>query len=52
MRFMKIDNLIGKVLSEIKNPPMKLIKDVQISEELSYHIENKEILELKYGFMM
>lgn len=38
---MKIDNLIGKVLSEIKNPPMKLIKDVQISEELSYHIENK-----------
>jgi hypothetical protein len=38
---MKIDNLIGKVLSEVKNPPMKLIKDVQISEELSYHIENK-----------
>ncbi len=38
---MKIDNLITKVLSEMRNPPMKLIKDVQISEELSYHIENK-----------
>ncbi len=37
---MKIDQIVTKILREMKNPSMKLIKDVKISEELSYHIEN------------
>ena len=38
---MDIDNIIKETLREIKNPPMKLINKVKISEELKFHIDNK-----------
>lgn len=36
-----IDNIISKVLNEYKNPPMKLKKSVEVSDELQYHLDNK-----------
>jgi hypothetical protein len=36
-----LDNLIKKVLRESFNQPMRLIETSLISEELSYHLENK-----------
>lgn len=38
---MNLDNLITKVLREHINPPMKLTKKVNVSEDLSYHLDNK-----------
>jgi hypothetical protein len=36
-----IDILIENVLREYKNPSMKLTKDVEVSPELEYHLQNK-----------
>lgn len=36
-----MDNLIKKVLMEYRNGPMQLIEDIEISDELRYHLENK-----------
>lgn len=36
-----IDSIISKVLNEYKNPPIKLIENVNVSEEMNYHIQNK-----------
>jgi hypothetical protein len=36
-----MDNLIKKVLMEYRNEPMQLIEDIDISDELRYHLENK-----------
>lgn len=36
-----IDLLIEGVLTEIKNPPMKLVENTKISKELQYHLDNK-----------
>ena len=36
-----IDSIIQKVLNEESNPPMKLLKNIPISEEMRYHLENK-----------
>lgn len=36
-----IDLLIEGVLNEIKNPPMKLVKKVPVSEEMRYHLDKK-----------
>lgn len=37
----KIDQTIQKVLKELKNTPMKLTKNVKISEDMKYHLDNK-----------
>jgi hypothetical protein len=36
----KIETLVNKILSEVKNPPMKLTEDVTVSKELKYHLDN------------
>lgn len=36
-----LDLLIESVLFEYKNPPMKLKKGVDVSDELKYHLDNK-----------
>jgi hypothetical protein len=35
-----LDHIIQKVLKEEFNPPMKLVEDIQVSEEMKYHLEN------------
>ena len=37
---MNINEIISNALSEIKNPPMKLVGKVNISPEMKYHLEN------------
>jgi hypothetical protein len=37
---MDINKLINQVLTEIKKPSMKLIGNVEVSEELNYHLVN------------
>jgi len=37
---MNIDKIISNALSEVKNPPMKLVGKVNISPEMKYHLEN------------
>ena len=36
----KIKNIIRESLLELVNPPMKLTENVEISEELEYHLDN------------
>lgn len=35
-----LDSIIKKTLNELKNPVMKLIGDVEVSENLMYHLDN------------
>ena len=37
---MNINEIISNALSEVKNPPMKLVGKVNISSEMKYHLEN------------
>lgn len=37
---MNINEIISNALSEVKNPPMKLVGKVNISPEMKYHLEN------------
>jgi len=37
----KIESLVNKIISEVKNPPMKLTEDIKVSKELQYHLDNK-----------
>jgi hypothetical protein len=36
-----LDKLISKVLKEEFNPPMSLVKDVNVTKEMKYHLDNK-----------
>jgi len=38
---MNIDKIISETLREIKNPPMKLTENVNVTDELRYHLDNK-----------
>ena len=37
----KIDLIIQKVLKEETNPPMSLVKNIKVSNEMKYHLDNK-----------
>ena len=37
---MNINEIISNALSEVKNPPMKLVGKVNVSSEMKYHLEN------------
>ena len=37
---MNINEIISNVLTEFKNPPMKLVGKVDVSPEMKYHLEN------------
>ena len=37
---MNINEIISNDLSEVKNPPMKLVGKVNVSSEMKYHLEN------------
>ena len=37
----KIDLIIQRVLKEETNPPMSLVKNVKVSNEMKYHLDNK-----------
>jgi hypothetical protein len=39
-----LDKLVDKVVSELKNPPMRLTENVKVSKELDYHLKNKMTL--------
>jgi hypothetical protein len=36
-----LENIIRKTLLEIYSEPMRLVEDVKVSENLTYHLENK-----------
>ncbi len=38
---MNIDKIISETLREIKNPSMKLTENVNVTDELRYHLDNK-----------
>jgi hypothetical protein len=39
-----LDNIVNKVVSELKSPPMRLTENVKVSEELDYHLKNNMTL--------